>query len=114
MSRAERAVSTSAQAPDVNEVARHLEASRLFCVLPPAETRALAASAARRTFDPGKRLFLEGERNVAIHVIVRGVVCLSRSSRRGHTLTLRRVSVGSVLGQMSALHGYAPSDRCRP
>jgi CRP-like cAMP-binding protein len=86
-----------------------LEASPLFCVLSPAETRALAASAARRTFGPGKRLFSEGARNVAIHVIVRGVVCLSRSSRKGHTLTLRRVSVGSVLGQMSALDGSGHS-----
>jgi len=94
---------------DLGQIVQHLQASALFRVLPLAETRALAAAATHRVFGPRKRLFSEGQRSVVIHVISRGVVRLYRSSRKGQSLTFRRVSVGSVLGQMSAIDGSGHS-----
>jgi len=85
------------------EVAEHLKGSALFSVLPASDVEELVAAAVSRSFRPGQRLFSENEPSVAIHVIVRGVVRLFRSNRKGQLLTLRRLSAGSVLGQMSAL-----------
>jgi CRP-like cAMP-binding protein len=83
--------------------ARCLAGSALFSGLPPAELAELAAVARTRRFKPGGKLFSEGDRTDSILTIVHGAVRLFRTSKKGQMLGLRTLSVGSVLGQMSAL-----------
>lgn len=88
---------------------RMLEDSPVLSVLPPDERTRLAANATSRSFARGATLFRAGDPATSVLVVTRGTVRLSRTTSKGHVLTLRRCERGEVLGQMSALEGGAHS-----
>lgn len=78
---------------------------RLFCNLPPAALKGLAAITSAATYPKGATLFVEGQNPRGVFVVCTGRVKLSTSSADGKTLILRVADPGEVLGVAETLSG---------
>jgi CRP/FNR family transcriptional regulator, cyclic AMP receptor protein len=78
---------------------------RLFCNLPPAALKGLAAITSAATYPKGATLFVEGQNPRGVFVVCTGRVKLSTSSADGKTLILRVADPGEVLGVAESLSG---------
>ncbi len=78
---------------------------RLFCNLPEASVRALAAITSSAAYPKGATLFVEGQPARGVFILCSGRVKLSTSSADGKTLILRIAEPGEVLGLPATVTG---------
>ena len=78
---------------------------RLFCNLPPAALKGLAAITSAASYPKGATLFVEGQNPRGVFIVCTGRVKLSTSSADGKTLILRVADPGEVLGVAETLSG---------
>lgn len=78
---------------------------RLFCNLPPAAVKALAAITSSAVYPPGATLFVEGQTPRGVFILCSGRVKLSTTSAEGRTLILRIAEPGEVLGLPATVTG---------
>jgi small-conductance mechanosensitive channel/CRP-like cAMP-binding protein len=76
--------------------------------LTPSEKAELCAKIARRHFQVGEQLLVQGEKTESVHFIYSGVVQLTRKVQDGRILELLRLGPGDTYGEISLLTG-APS-----
>lgn len=82
----------------------HLE-ERLFCNLPSAAMKKLAAITSPASYPKGATLFVEGQTPRGVFIICNGRVKLSTSSADGKTLILKIADPGEVLGLAETVSG---------
>jgi len=78
---------------------------RLFCNLPEAAVRAMAAITSSAAYPKGATLFVEGQPSRGVFILCSGRVKLSTSSADGRTLILRIADPGEVLGLPATITG---------
>jgi CRP/FNR family transcriptional regulator, cyclic AMP receptor protein len=78
---------------------------RLFCNLPEAAVRAMAAITSTAAYPKGATLFVEGQPSRGVFILCSGRVKLSTSSADGRALILRIADPGEVLGLPATITG---------
>ena len=80
-----------------------LEATKLFCQLPPSELSALRSAARERTFVPGQEIFREGDEGNGIYVVRDGSVEIAGLADQQGRLVFHQIGPGDVFGEMAVL-----------
>jgi signal transduction histidine kinase len=80
-----------------------VEASDVFCGLPPADLKALQAIARERTLAEGEEIFKEGDAGDGLYLIQDGCVEISGMLADKHRHVFSRVQAGDVFGEMAVL-----------
>ena len=80
-----------------------LEVSPVINALSRDDKALLAERSVRRRLDPGDILFLAGDRNSRIHVVVRGLMKLSARDGEGRETILGLAIPGDLIGELPAL-----------
>lgn len=78
---------------------------RLFCNLPPAAVKDLAAITSSAVYPKGATLFVEGQAPRGVFILCSGKIKLSTTSADGRTLILRIAEPGEVLGLPATITG---------
>ena len=80
-----------------------LEVSPVIGALSPADKALLMERSVRRRLQPGEILFLAGDRNSRMHVVVRGLMKLSARDGEGRETILGLAIPGDLIGELPAL-----------
>lgn len=82
-----------------------LRSVELFAALQDADAEALAALAKEEVFRKGEAVFRERDPGGKVHVVLSGVVEVTKSSPGGRSHAVARLERGEVLGEMAAFDG---------
>ena len=82
-----------------------LDVSPVIGALSPADKALLQERSVRRRLQPGEILFLAGDRNSRMHVVVRGLMKLSARDGEGRETILGLAIPGDLIGELPALDG---------
>ncbi len=82
-----------------------LRSVELFAALRTEDAEALAALAKEEVFRKGQAVFRERDPGGKIHVVLSGVIEVSKSSPGGRSHAVARLERGEVLGEMASFDG---------
>lgn len=82
-----------------------LRASRTFGGLDEDSLRAIESLCARRTFEPGEKLFRQGEPGNTLFGVVSGKIRISVTSEAGQELHLNLIEPGEIVGEIAFIDG---------
>ena len=88
-----------------------LEASKLFCLLNPAELNALRHIAREQQFPAAKEIFKEGDKGDGVYVVKEGKVEISGLVRPDMRLVFSHIGPGDVFGEMAVIESK-PRSAC--
>ena len=95
---------------DIEEIETSLFGSAIFSDLTEEHLHEVASLLTLEHFGPGEMLFEEGDQQVCLFIIKRGVVSIRKSvSERGETARITDLYAGAVIGEMALVDGQARS-----
>jgi diguanylate cyclase (GGDEF)-like protein len=97
---------------NLREKAAVLRGIDIFSGLAEADLRALSTKMKRRSREPGKVMFREGESGSELFVLVSGLVLISVRGEDGEEIELSRLGPGAFFGEMAILEKAPRSATC--